>query len=364
MIRAIRYPAVWLACCLLLLWTVERIAISTVFALPEDEAVQQLLEKSLSVVEIDKEIERVARQREELGSIAQLTEEKLASQMEAGSKQQQEAGKVLRAYYMGERDVWLGALFSYRSLTELLAVYDYFEWIFKKDRQVLATYQEQVQQLRAERDNLHSQLRQLTELEQQLNAQRIRLAALEQDIESGLASMPDSERLRLLMEEMTAYWQTVGLTEVKHYFRALAQSMKELPGWLKENPQYVKMKGFKYTVKVPEEALNEFLRGQNEMFNNFAFRFLDGAIQVEGKREGMSVALQGRYTLENEPVNAIRFHVDELRFNKLALPDTTRKALEEEFDLSFYPQLLVKLVQAESVEIQDGELIIELKLTL
>lgn len=360
----IRYPAMWLVCCLLLLWTVERAAVATVLALPEDEAVQQLLEKSLSVVEIDKEIGRVGRQREELAQTAQLTEEKLAAQLEAGARQRQEAGKVLRAYYTGERDVWLGALFSTRNLTELLAVYEYFDWIFKKDRLALSAYQKQIQLLRTERDSLESQQRQLAVLEQQLGDQRARLARLEQDIEAGLASMPDSEKLRLLMEEMTAYWQTAGLTEVKHYFRALAQSMKELPAWLKDNPQYVKMRGFNYTVKLPEKALNDFLRGENEMFNNFAFRFLDGTIQVEGEREGLSVAVGGRYTLENEPVNAIRFHVDELRFNGLELPDTTRKALEEEFDLSFYPQLLVKLVQAESVEIQDGELVIELKLKL
>ncbi len=251
-------------------------------------------------------------------------------------QRQEDAGRVLRAYYTGERDVLIGALLSFNKLTDLLVVMDYFEWIFARDRQVLGEYAAQLEQLKKERQTLNDRQLQLAEIEKRLIEQRARLAKLEQEINQDLAAAPDSERLRRLIEELNSYWQTVGLSEVKQYFRALSKAMKELPGWLKDNPDYLKMKGFDYTVRVPEDALNTFLRQQNEMFQNFSFEFHKDNIQVNGQREGLSVSVSGHYTIENEPKNAIRFHVDELMFNGLSLPDTTRKALEEEFDLSFY----------------------------
>jgi hypothetical protein len=56
--------------------------------------------------------------------------------------------------------------------------------------------------------------------------------------------------------------------------------------------------------------------------------------------------------------------VDDLLFNGFTLPDTTRAALEKEFDLGFYPGLMISFLKAKEVEIKDGELIIRLTLSL
>jgi hypothetical protein len=65
-----------------------------------------------------------------------------------------------------------------------------------------------------------------------------------------------------------------------------------------------------------------------------------------------------------EKSGAILFHVDELIFNGLALPDTTRRSLEEEFDLGFYPQKMVSFLKTKSVQIEDGKLIVKLSISL
>ncbi|MBJ6363141.1 coiled-coil domain-containing protein [Paenibacillus sp. GCM10012307] len=365
MTRTAWAPAALVALSLLVFfWTVQSLVMMPAFAQPADEQTRRLLEKSLSVVEIDKEIERVNLKKQELELQSEQKTQTIQVQEEMKIQRQADAGRVLRAYYTGERDILLGALLSFRKLSDFLVVMDYFEWIFARDRQVLGEYTAQLEQLQQQRQALDNQQLQLVEMEKRLLQQRARLAQLELEINRDLAASTDSERMRMLMEELSNYWQTVGLTEVKNYFRALSRAMKELPGWLKDNPEFLKMKGFDYTVRVPEDALNTFLRQQNELFKNFAFEFQKDNIQVNGQREGLSVAVSGHYTIENEPKNAIRFHVDELLFNGLALPDTTRKALEEEFDLSFYPQLIVKLIQAENVEILDKELVIHLKLKL
>lgn len=70
-------PAALIALSLLvLIWTVQSLAIVPVFARPADEETRQLLEKSLSVVEIDKEIERVNRTKQELQLQSEQTEKK------------------------------------------------------------------------------------------------------------------------------------------------------------------------------------------------------------------------------------------------------------------------------------------------
>ncbi len=166
------------------------------------------------------------------------------------------------------------------------------------------------------------------------------------------------------MKELTSYWETAGLDEVKQYFRALSKAMKKLPDFVQNNKQLLEIKGFQYTIRVPEDDLNSFLREQNDIFNNFSFDFIDGKVIAQGKRENMEIKITGHYTIENDPKNAILFHVDELLFNGFSLPDTTRRALEEEFDLGFYPDLIVSFLKANSVEMKDGELTIKLNLKL
>src|SRR5690606_27082163 len=108
--------------------------------------------------------------------------------------------------------------------------------------------------------------------------------------------------------------------------------------------------------------LNTFLREQNELFNHFSFTFSDNIITAYGKKDDIEISVSGHYSVENEPVNGIIFHVDQLFFNGFALPDTTRQALEKEFDLGFYPQLIISFLKANAIEMNDGELVIKLSI--
>ncbi|RXZ77305.1 hypothetical protein EBB07_33155 [Paenibacillaceae bacterium] len=358
--RIARSPALWLA----LLCTVWLLGSTVSQAEPSDEETRKLLEKSLSVIEIDKEIERVSREKDELAQQIGQLELDIENKESAVADHQEAAGRVLRAYYMGERDSLLTALLSADNLNSLLSMLDYFGLIFSHDRDVLNKYKTEYQQLTSSRNSVVQQRQRLDQVGNNLIAQRARLVALQQDIDSNMSKRNDSERMQLLIDEMSNFWENVGLYEVRHYFGALADAMQQLPGWLKNNPSLAQFKGLEYNITIPEEALNEFLREQNELFNNFSFVFGDGEVAVQGKRDGLEIAITGRYVLENDPVNAIRFHVGELVFNGLTLPDTTKKALEEEFDLGFYPKNLISFIQAKSVNIADGKLTVKLKLEL
>ncbi|WP_053375482.1 coiled-coil domain-containing protein [Paenibacillus sp. FJAT-27812] len=330
----------------------------------DEEDMHSLLEKSLSVVEIDKEIVRIQEQKQQLTLTMTDTEKQLHLQEQQISDKQDEAGSVLRAYYMGDRDFLFRALLSFDSLSELFQMLDYAEIILTQDKHTLNTYVEQYKKVKEGYQKLETRQDELNTIEEQLRTQRERVVALEKQLDAQLSGRSDADRIRILMKELTSYWDTAGIDVVKQYFRALSKAMKKLPTWIQDNKQLLEIKGFQYTIRVPENDLNAFLREQNDIFNNFAFEFVDGKVVAQGKQGNMEIKVAGHYTVENEPKNAILFHVDELLFNGFALPDTTRRALEKEFDLGFYPDLIVSFLKADSVEMSDGELTIKLNLKL
>lgn len=326
--------------------------------------IRDLLEKSLSVVEIDKEIERIQEKKKELlATMSEAESELLEQELHIADKREQ-AGEVLRAYYMGERDSLFSALLTMKSWTRFFQVLDYVDIIVSQDKSKLNGYIDQFRGMQDDYKQLEGKQAELAEVERRLLEQRERVLALEQSVEGQLDGRSDSDRIRLLIQELTSFWETAGLTEVRDYFKALSAAMGKLPQWVQDNRDMLEIKGFNYTIRVPEDKLNEFLREQDERFNRFAFTFEDGAITAFGKRDGMEISVKGHYSVQDEPKNGIIFHVDELLFNGFSLPDTTRSSLEGEFDLGFYPGLLMSFLKAKEVEINDGELVIKLAVAL
>ncbi|KIL34633.1 hypothetical protein SD71_18545 [Cohnella kolymensis] len=337
-------------------------AVLPVYAEPITEETKQLLEKSLSVVELDREIERIAALRTDTQAAIEASEDRLAEQELAIAAQREKAGRVLRSYYMGYKDFWLSSLLSANSLQELLQVWDMMDMIAESDHETMNRFSAEYGKLRDGYDDLQLNKTELAKVEQELRAQRERIVALQSELDAALAASGDEDMLRHLMGELQVYWKNVGLYEVKQHFRALADAMQELPAWIKDTPGTIQTTGLKTKLTLTDAQLNKFLRSQDSRFEHFAFTFNDGMLSMKGDNGDIQVEIQGRYTIEEEPENAIRFHVDKLLFNGLALPDTTRADLEREFDLGFYPQKLIKYVKAESVALENGRLIVLLKI--
>ncbi|REE93006.1 hypothetical protein A8990_10290 [Paenibacillus taihuensis] len=331
-------------------------------ATPQDEEVRRILEKSLSVVEIDKEIIRI--QEEQKTITVQLTDSKtkLSEQEQAIQKQREEAGKVLRAYYTGERNFLLTALFHTDNLSELFTMLDFFDLIFSSDKLTLDTYTKQYRELKQNIGKLDTKSKELSEVETKLKTQRDRVAALQADVNSDLSGRSDADKLRTLIDEFTNYWQETGLVQVRRYFNALSKAMNQMPGWIQKDKEMLSIDGFNYTITIPETKLNSFLREKNPIFDNFSFVFKQNNVIVSGKDDKMSVEVDGHYTLEKN--GAILFHVDALIFNGLALPDTTRQQLEREFDLGFNVSEMVPFLKTKSVSTEDGKLVVKLALSL
>lgn len=199
------------------------------------EDIHSLLEKSLSVVEIDKEISRIKDQKEALLLTMTNAERQLAEQELAIADKRDQAGEVLRAYYMGERDWLYSSLLTIESWQSFFQILDYIDIIVSQDKHTLNGYIGQYRELRDHYEQLEGKQDELAALEQKLNVQRERVLALESQLSDQLRGRSDIDKIRLLIEELNHFWETAGLTEVRSYFKALAAAMSELPAWIQDN---------------------------------------------------------------------------------------------------------------------------------
>ncbi|OMD53133.1 hypothetical protein BSK56_01455 [Paenibacillus borealis] len=338
-------------------------AVSSPPDFPDNEETRRLLEQTLSSAEIEREILRITAEQKVLEKKVSLLSKQAAEKEAAIADQQERAGAVIRSYYMGDRDSLLAALLSAKSISRMLALYDYYEIIIGQDRDILDHYEEQYKDMKSTITASLRSSKELEELKTALTEQKTRVAALNEEIEGGISASSDPESMSALLNEFTRYWENIGIHEVKTYFKALSSAMNHLPQFVQSKSGMLTRKGMTYTLALKEEDLNTFLVSQNELFKDFAFHFNKGQVTASGTSGGLTLTLTGHYTIENEPVNGLMFHVDNVVFNGLELPDSTRQSLEEEFDLGFYPEKIVSLLHATEVESKEGVLYVKLSIS-
>ncbi|WP_308531126.1 hypothetical protein [uncultured Paenibacillus sp.] len=350
--------------CLLLPLTIFHLAVLPVAAEPFTAEEQQILEQSLSIQEIDREIERIESRQQETEAALRVLQGQLSDKNEQIRVSREQAGLRLRAYYMGERENLLYALLSVNSLKDFFTVLDYYQLIMDRDRTVLNHYKADYAELARTKQQLNNTSTQLARMKEELQLQRSRVAALQQSVDESLGLSADPEKLKALIQELTAYWENVGLYELRKYFQALSTAMSQFPDFLRQNENSLVAEKGGYRLEIREEELNAFLYSKSELLKDMSFRFEKDKIVAQGRREGLELEVEGHYTVEQEPENSIVFHVDRLLFNGLALPDTTRAELERDFDLGFYPKKIVPFVEATDAAISEGTLTVKLKLAL
>lgn len=336
---------------------------SSSLEIPDNAETRELLQKTLSVAEIDREISRINAEQAALEKKVVLLNKQAVAKQAAIADKEERAGAIVRSYYMGDRDGLLTAFLSAKSISKLFLLFDYYEMTIGRDHEILAEYEAQYKDLKATLRSADNSSRELRELKDRLEEQKIRIAALNRSIERGIEDSSDPASLGELLDEFTRYWENIGLHEVKTYFKALSTAMKNLPQFVQNRDGVLVRRGMTYHLNLKEEDLNEFLKSQNTLFENFAFEFKEDSVIASGKSGSLALVLKGHYTIQTQPVNGLIFHVDQIVFNGLELPDTTRKDLEEEFDLGFYPAKIVSFLQATEVESKDGLLHVKLSIT-
>ncbi|GIO39139.1 hypothetical protein J41TS12_40000 [Paenibacillus antibioticophila] len=324
----------------------------------------RILQDSLSIIELDREIARIEVQQEEAHRTAEKLQLELEQKNEQIHRSREQAGKRLAAYYMGERESLMAAILSVNSLKDFFAVMDYYQIIAERDRDVLDAYKSEYAGIKATKRKIDNLSVELAGMKENLLKQKARISELQNSVQGVLSASSDPEKLAALIRELGMYWENVGLYEVRRYFRELASAMADFPDFLQEHKESLSSDRSGYTLTVREEDLNSFLHGKSDLLKDMSFQFENGLIIAKGKRDSLELRLEGSYSVVNDPENCIKFHVERLIFNGLELPDTTSNELEQDFDLGFYPKKIVPFVEATEAAISEGTLQVKLKLGL
>lgn len=333
---------------------------------PTLEETRALLQKGLNLAELDQEIARLSAQDTRLAAQIAETEQSITVNQEKVEKTREHAGKVLRAYYMGERvNIWMLVL-SAHSMSDAISIYEYFNLLVQNDHRSLNAYADSYNSLVTSRELLQKERQDLADVKAAFLAQREKAVTIAQEIETVLASSPDGEILRRELDRFTVEWKEKGVPLFRKYLASISEAMQGLPELLigKNASTYIKDIDFKtgsMVVEISDEDLTTFFRSKNPLFNNIGFRFEDDELFASGREDGVDVSIKGHYTIENKTVNKLQFHVDQLTYSGFVLPETSNRSLEEEFDLGFTPSLFMKGISVTEVSMKNGILHLRIK---
>lgn len=335
--------------------------LSLTWAVAGAEPSTSVQQQGLTIHELDKELVRLKAQEAETN--VRVDERRDAAERQAVVLRERTvaAGKVLRDYYMGQRDrLWL-LLFHTQSLNEAFLVMDYLRSIVRNDFRMLEAYKTAYREQQSLLAELKSQQTELRRIIGEYERQRERLLAEQAELERQLAALGEAERAAELekIEALTKEWEQYGVPTMGHVLGALSASMVDLPQ-LFSDPSLLEMNGANIQIRLTDDIFNAFLRERDPLFDSFAFAFDESGLSVDGELDGRTAALQGAFLLETEPVNTLKFRIDEIAFNGFELPDTTVAALQSEYDMTFEPGKLFAGLAVTGLANEEGQLRVQL----
>ena len=327
---------------------------------PLDSA-KLLLQKNLTVYEIDQELSRLTVQEQQITQTIQQNEQNIAAQQQTTELLLKRAGSVLRAYYMGDRLSLLAVLFQNRPFTETSLILEYLGEILSNDWKILTQYRDANTQLTAMNKTLTANLQELQSIKSKFIAQRTSTVKLQSEIDAQLAANPQKDQIEKQMNQLIDQWKNNGLPMFHRYFDALAKAMKNLPQYITSKSNGLTLDGLNLILQMTDQQLNEFLRSQNAIFQNMTFQFTeDGRLTAVGTDNGTEIKLSGTYLVDQKPKNMIRFHILEMFYNGYQLPDSTVQDLEQSMDLNIDPQKYS--LSIKKLKIEKGKMTLTLQL--
>jgi hypothetical protein len=332
-------------------------SISPVLAQTNGAAKSSFVQQGLTIYEIDKELVRLKDQEADLRDEIIINKQQLEAQSTVLEQRREAAGRVLRAYYVGQRDnIWL-LLFEMQSFSDLLVTIDYLSVIVRNDMRTLDAFTTALEDRKRLITSLEAKQQQVTDTIAQYTYQRNRIISLQTELDRQLATLADAERAIQLQQikEATSFWETEGAPLFEQMLSALSVAMVDLPELFSDNNR-LQLRGRNVIVRLTDDDFNTFLRERNDLFQKYTFTFNPEGIVVTGSVKNHKATVQGNYTVESQPVNALRFQLSSIIFNDFALPDTTQRALEKKYDLAFYPNQLLPSLVVQSLNNLAGEM--------
>ncbi|NEW05250.1 hypothetical protein GK047_04345 [Paenibacillus sp. SYP-B3998] len=326
-----------------------------------------LVQKGLTIYEIDKELIRLNEQDTNFVEQIKLNEQNIAKQSSDVETTRKHAGTVLRAYYTGDRDsIWM-LVFSVSSFADALRMFEYLQMIINNDHRALSTFTDSFTKLKNSQTSLAASREELKKTKDNYLHQRERLVSLQEELDKQLAISAQANIIEEQIKSLNTQWKEQGMPLFRNYLTNLSAAFNELPQYVTQsNNKYLDLSNFKNPViTLSDTDFNAYLHNKNELLQNLDFEFADDHIIAKGKQNSIQIAMQGKFLLvEKSDMNEVRFLVDRLDFNGYQLPDTTIDDFMKEFQLGFIPKKLVSYLDVVGVETKNGIAVVKLKLTL
>lgn len=330
-----------------------------------DEA-KELVQKGLTIFEIDKEVGRLNEQDAKIVEQIKQNEQNITAQSSSVETTRKHAGKVMRAYYTGDRDsIWM-LLFSVHSFADALRMFEYLQMIITNDQRALSAFTESFNKLTSLQVELEASRQELQQTKEKFLAQRERLVKLQEELDKQLAVSAQAQVIETQIQSLNEQWKQEGIPLIREYLKHLSTAFRELPQYVTQESKFMDLSSIKNPViTISDTDFNTYLHTKNELLQNLNFQFTDGSIIAKGQKDQITVAIEGRFLLkENPEMNEVRFTVDKLAFNGFELPDTTIDDFAKEFQLGFVPKKIVNYLDVVSVETKNGIAVVKLKLSL
>lgn len=331
----------------------------------ELEDYEDLLEQGLQIFEIDAELTRIQQIQSETAQQLQTYEQLIEQEKQKQQEKKEQVGRILHAYYVGDRIGFLSIIFNVSNFSELWTAIDRLQLILQSDQSLIDEYLLANKKMEQYYQELADQKDVLDDIQARFLKQRAHLTALQKDLDARLAAKEEHGLLiKENIQKVTEKWKEEGLPLFHSYFSALTQAMRELPSLLDKDSRYLSTSGSKLVFKMSDSDLNTFLRSQNDKFEDMEFTFMDDLIIAKGREDDVELSLEGKYILAEEPENHIAFEIGKLAYNGYDLPDTTVQQLNEQYDLGIYPKKVMSFIEATDVQTEDGLLKVFLALNL
>lgn len=361
-----KFVAMMLAILLLMQMTLPFQVLSAEETNTLQDETKELVQKGLTIFEIDKEVGRLNEQDAKIVDQIKQNEQDILKQSSNVENTRKHAGKVLRAYYTGDRDsIWM-LLFTVSSFTDALRMFEYLQMIINNDHRALSTFTESFKKLKSLQTELVSTRIELQKTKEKYLLQRERLVKLQEELDKQLAVSAQAKVIEAQIKSLNDQWKQEGVPLFREYLNSLSSAFRELPQYVTKENKFMDLSSIKNPViTISDTDFNTYLHSKNELLQNLNFKFADGSIIAKGKKDNVQIAIEGKFVLkENPDMNEVRFIVDILEFNGFQLPDTTIEDFTKEFQLGFVPKKIVNYLDVISVETKDGTAVVKLKLSL
>jgi len=324
----------------------------------EEADIRELLQKSLTIQEIDRELERLTAKDAKLVQAMSDNETLINQQKDEMKGVKEKAGKILRSYYTGDRPSIIQVLLTADSLSDLFKTLEYMNMIITHDSRVLTSYKSSQEKLQTLQQELAKQRDELAYAKADYIAQKERILLLQAELDKLLAQSDNKDKLIEQINALKDQWRTKGLPLFNQYLTELSKSMSSFTDLLsKDNFKLTSLNSAEFIIS--DTQLNQFLRSKNKVFDNLNFTFEDDYFIAEGHEGDIQVSIKGTYTLLEDK---IKFELLGLTFNQFDLPDTTIKDLNEQYSLGIDPSQVSSIFTADGVIVEQGKITIKLKM--